>query len=224
MRIHQMKFGSSGCPVLVLRDESGNQIIEAWLPSHFAESPLPWTEQALGHHYGESFAPLRLYGEGSLTRLSVVGCIHQERPQMRRKSSAGTLLSFRSPSSASTNAMASTATIPPHPSPLVVAMGGVSAPSQSSATAHSPDRMSSPGASATPTMREWDSQSASGYSEGHAPAPVGAGVGTLDLWRDTINKRIMTLTYLRSTHEGCVFLETLATSCRERCSSSHNNN
>ena len=62
--------------------------------------------------------------------------------------------------------------------------------------------MGSPGTSVTPTLREWDAQSATAYSEGHTPAPVGTGVGALDLWRDTMNKRIMTLTYLRSTHEG----------------------
>jgi len=121
---------------------------------------------------------------------------------MRRKSSAGALLGFRSPSSASTNAMASTGTLANYPAPLAV--GGFIAPtsSQSSTTAHSPDGMGSPGTSVTPTMREWDAQSASAFSEGHTSAPIGAGVGTLELWRDTINKRIMTLTYLRSTHEG----------------------
>lgn len=100
--------------------------------------------------------------------------------------------------------MASTGTLANYPAPAPLAMGGFNAPAapQSSATAHSPDRMGSPGTSVTPTMREWDAQSASAYSEGHTSAPIGTGVGTLDLWRDTINKRIMTLTYLRSTHEG----------------------
>ena len=121
---------------------------------------------------------------------------------MRRKSSAGTLLGFRSPSSASTNPMASTGTLANFPAPLAVGGFIAPAPSQSSTTAHSPDGMVSPGTSATPTMREWDAQSTSAYSEGHTPAPISTGIGALDLWRDTINKRIMTLTYLRSTHEG----------------------
>jgi hypothetical protein len=126
---------------------------------------------------------------------------------MRRKSSASALLSFRSPSSASTNPMASTGTLANlthrtryHWSRWAVLTHPL--PPSPSATAHSPDRMSSPGTSVTPTMREWDAQSTSAYSEGHTSAPIGTGVGTLDLWRDTINKRIMTLTYLRSTHEG----------------------
>jgi len=121
---------------------------------------------------------------------------------MRRKSSASALLSFRSPSSASTNPMASTGTLANYPAPLAVSGFVASAASQSSTTAHSPDGMGSPGTSVTPTLREWDAQSATAYSEGHTPAPVGTGVGALDLWRDTMNKRIMTLTYLRSTHEG----------------------
>jgi hypothetical protein len=121
---------------------------------------------------------------------------------MRRKSSASALLSFRSPSSASTNPTASTGAFANYPTPLAV--GGYIAPvaPQSSTTAHSPDGMGSPGTSMTPTLREWDTQSATAYSEGHTPAPIGSGVGGLDLWRDTINKRIMTLTYLRSTYEG----------------------
>ena len=133
---------------------------------------------------------------------SSFGCTQQDRPQMRRKSSASALLSFRSPSSASTNLMASTGTLVNNPAPLAV--GGFNAPaaSQSSTPAYSPDGMGSPGTSVTPTLREWDAQSTSAYSEGHTSAAIGAGVGTLELWRDTINKRIMTLTYLRSTHEG----------------------
>lgn len=121
---------------------------------------------------------------------------------MRRKSSASALLSFRSPSSASTNPMASTGTLVNNSGPLAV--GGFNAPaaSQSSTTTQSPDGMGSPGTSLTPTLREWDAQSSSAYSEGHPTAAISAGVGTLELWRDTINKRIMTLTYLRSTHEG----------------------
>lgn len=121
---------------------------------------------------------------------------------MRRKSSAGALLGFRSTSSASTNPMASTGTLANYPAPLATGGFNASAASQPGTTPHSPDRMGSPGTSVTPTMREWDAQSASAYSEGHTPGPIGTGAGTLDLWRDTINKRIMTLTYLRSTHEG----------------------
>jgi hypothetical protein len=72
--------------------------------------------------------------------------------------------------------------------------------------------------------RDWDSQSASesntGHSVGSGPSSMGppSGVGAamsssaslglppnqIELMRETVNKRIMTLTYLRSTHEGYV--------------------
>lgn len=63
--------------------------------------------------------------------------------------------------------------------------------------------------------RDWDSQSASNYSESntsHSTAvnsinvpSLGLPPNQMDLMRDTVNKRIMTLTYLRSTHEGKMY-------------------
>lgn len=62
--------------------------------------------------------------------------------------------------------------------------------------------LGSPSSSNGPA-RDWDAQSISAFSEGHT-AGLGLGTSQIDSMRDTVNKRIMTLTYLRSTHEGLV--------------------
>ena len=73
--------------------------------------------------------------------------------------------------------------------------------------------LTSPSSASNPqTNRDWDSQSTSNFSEsntGHSTTSNGVSVASMglppnqmDLMRDTVNKRIMTLTYLRSTHEG----------------------
>ena len=136
---------------------------------------------------------------------------------MRRKSSAGNLFNFRNPSSSS-NPLSSSSQLAMYPAPLQ--MGGfmASQPSipTSAASSHSTDTAStliSPTGHVTPVGREWDQQSASESNPGHSSVlstgsaginPSGLPPNQLDLLRETMNKRIMTLTYLRSTHEGSV--------------------
>jgi hypothetical protein len=76
-----------------------------------------------------------------------------------------------------------------------------------------------------PSSRDWDSQSTSAFSESNTGHSNGVNAGSvasmglppnqMDLMRDTVNKRIMTLTYLRSTHEGSVSL------CRRMCGNAY---
>ncbi|CCA73338.1 hypothetical protein PIIN_07293 [Serendipita indica DSM 11827] len=137
---------------------------------------------------------------------------------MRRKSSAGNLFNFRNPSSSS-NPLSSTNQLAMYPAPLQ--MGGfmTTQPSipTSAASSHSTDTAStliSPTGQVTPVGREWDQQSASESNPGHSSVLSSGSVGTassglppnqLDLLKETMNKRIMTLTYLRSTHEGKMY-------------------
>ncbi|KIL68555.1 hypothetical protein M378DRAFT_184981 [Amanita muscaria Koide BX008] len=115
----------------------------------------------------------------------------QPRPAMRRKSSAQNLLSSFKSNNASTS--------PSIPSgSLSAATGYVMAAAVSQAAAPTVS---------TPHSRDWDSQSL--YSDGVSNALSGAGnpaltQGTsIDILRESVHKRIITLTYIRSMHEGC---------------------
>ncbi|KAF8162876.1 hypothetical protein B0H34DRAFT_298434 [Crassisporium funariophilum] len=110
------------------------------------------------------------------------------RPTMRRKSSAQNLLSsFKSnPSSSST--------VPP---PLNLAAASVTTLSFSSAATPT---------ATTPNVREWDAQSLHSDTVGSSMAgaqspPLGQGT-SVEYLRDLVQKRIITLTYLRNIHEG----------------------
>lgn len=110
----------------------------------------------------------------------------QHRPGMRRKSSAQNLLSsFKSPPNSSA----------PQPSaqPLTV--------SSSAAAAYTGPAGAPTPVSSTPMAKEWDAQSL------HAE-PLGTttpAIGTSDEYlRDLVQKRILTLTYIRNIHEGYV--------------------
>ena len=67
-----------------------------------------------------------------------------------------------------------------------------------------------PAATATPPPREWDAQSLLSDAAGpFLPPPSGAGAGnspgtTVEYLRDLVQKRIITLTYMRNVHDGCV--------------------
>ena len=108
------------------------------------------------------------------------------RPGMRRKSSAQNLLSSFKTSTAQiqANMGANSATPSPNVPPLT------------------PGAMFSP---VTPTSqnKEWDSQSV--ISDPLPPPPVTQGqfVNAVDYIRDLVQKRIVTMTYLRNVHEGC---------------------
>lgn len=96
---------------------------------------------------------------------------------MRRKSSAQNLLSsFKSPSSASQTASVSSATGLQYAAPI------------STAT--------------TPMAREWDVQSLQSESLNGTPA-LAQGT-SVEMLRELVKKRIITLTYLRNVHDGCV--------------------
>ncbi|KAK7049407.1 hypothetical protein VNI00_006008 [Paramarasmius palmivorus] len=106
--------------------------------------------------------------------------MEQPRPSMRRKSSAQNLLSsFKSPQSAQ---------LPPlQPSQPV-----------QSISYHTPAVPATPIAS-TPMAREWDAQSLHSDS---LPTPATTQSTSDEYLRDLIQKRILTLTYIRNIHEG----------------------
>ena len=108
------------------------------------------------------------------------------RPGMRRKSSAQNLLSSFKNSTAQiqANMNASSAT----PSPNI--------------TPATPTAIFSP-TTQMPQNKEWDSQSI--VSDPLPPPPVAQGqfVNAIDYVRDLVQKRIVTMTYLRNVHEGC---------------------
>ncbi|KAJ3781542.1 hypothetical protein GGU10DRAFT_366430 [Lentinula aff. detonsa] len=109
----------------------------------------------------------------------------QHRPGMRRKSSAQNLLSsFKSPPNNSTPQ--------PTPQPLTV--------SSAAAAAYTGPAGAPTPVSSTPLAKEWDTQSL------HAESLVGTttpALGTSDEYlRDLVQKRILTLTYIRNIHEG----------------------
>ena len=115
----------------------------------------------------------------------------QARPAMRRKSSAQNLLSsFKSGSPS-----LSTPLGPASPS-STTGLAMASAVTQSSAQSAS-----------TPLPRDLDTQS---LQDGASNSLAGAGSPSLaqgtsvDILRDLVHKRIITLTYIRSIHEGCV--------------------
>ena len=60
------------------------------------------------------------------------------------------------------------------------------------------------------TVREWDAQSLQADSTGQFPPPVvgavpggGSPGATVEYLRDLVQKRIITLTYMRNVHDGC---------------------
>lgn len=113
---------------------------------------------------------------------------------MRRKSSAQNLLSSFKSSSPAPNSV---------PPPLNLAQAnGPNATTLSFASAATPT-------SSTPMAREWDAQSLHSDSVGSTLAgaqspPLGQGT-SVEYLRDLVQKRIITLTYIRNIHEGCVF-------------------
>ncbi|KAF8652696.1 hypothetical protein AX16_004200 [Volvariella volvacea WC 439] len=118
----------------------------------------------------------------------------QQRPAMRRKSSAQNLLSSFKPNSQST----------PIPAPLNVnATGTISSATglsfASAATAATPT-------ASTPFAKDWDAQS---LHSDTVPSTLTVGSPSLgpqgtsvEYLRDLVQKRIITLTYLRNVHEG----------------------
>ncbi|KAF9484888.1 hypothetical protein BDN70DRAFT_796759 [Pholiota conissans] len=113
-----------------------------------------------------------------------------QRPTMRRKSSAQNLLSsFKSTSSSS-------APIPP---PLNLAASNGTTSTSYTYSAATPT-------SSTPLAREWDAQSLHSDTVGSTLAgaqspPLGQGT-SVEYLRDLVQKRIITLTYIRNIHEG----------------------
>ncbi|KAJ3999234.1 hypothetical protein F5050DRAFT_1022571 [Lentinula boryana] len=108
----------------------------------------------------------------------------QHRPGMRRKSSAQNLLSsFKSPPNNSTPQ--------PTPQPLTV--------SSAAAAAYTGPAGAPTPVSSTPLAKEWDTQSLHAESLGTTTPALGTSDEYL---RDLVQKRILTLTYIRNIHEG----------------------
>ncbi|KAI0263711.1 hypothetical protein BC834DRAFT_971090 [Gloeopeniophorella convolvens] len=142
------------------------------------------------------------------------------RPAMRRKSSAQNLLSSFKPGSSSTPppqpAPASASASPPAPSAPSSALptpstSGTSTPilspplphlsmhhAQAAAAAAAYASLATP-TTATPPARDWDAQSL--HADAVAP-PAGIPGATVEYLRDLVQKRIITLTYMRNVHDG----------------------
>jgi len=112
------------------------------------------------------------------------------RPTLRRKTSAGLLSSFKAPAAIGVG-------------------GGAVLPSSYPQLPPTPP-ISSPSPSSMAMGREWDSQSqfsestaatATALVNSLAPAPAFQGT-SIEYLRDMVQKRIVTLTYMRNTHEG----------------------
>lgn len=145
-----------------------------------------------------------------------------QRPTMRRKSSAQNLLASFKPNSnsnANNNSSPSSAVptpspspipipVPPQPSsaaPMQTSLGG---PGQASSSVASSFSFASTPTAYTPIQKEWDSQSM--HSDGANQPPQTASNSTfsqgatVEYLRDLVQKRIITLTYMRNVHDGCV--------------------
>ncbi|KAF5324834.1 hypothetical protein D9611_004250 [Ephemerocybe angulata] len=121
-------------------------------------------------------------------------------PPIARKSSAQNLLSQFKASNASSNSSI----------PTTISLGGTTAvgggSTMSFTSAGSSTVNGSTPTSATPTAREWDAQSLHsdnvGSSLGGAVSPqIGQGM-SVEYLRELVQKRILTLTYIRNMHEG----------------------
>src|SRR6266550_3286104 len=116
----------------------------------------------------------------------------QARPAMRRKSSAQNLLSSFKSGSPSLPATAGAGSLS-----SATGLAMASAITQTSTSAIS-----------TSLPRDLDTQSL--QSDGVSNSLTGAGSpavaqgASVDILRDLVHKRIITLTYIRSIHEGCV--------------------
>ncbi|KAF5386681.1 hypothetical protein D9615_001917 [Tricholomella constricta] len=112
----------------------------------------------------------------------------QQRPTMRRKSSAQNLLnSFKTSSSTTASAPSpisiATASISPATGLSFAAVGGATTPT-------------------TSTAREFDAQSLHSDTLAGAGSPQLAQGTSVEYLRDLVQKRIITLTYIRNIHEG----------------------
>ncbi|KAF8590461.1 hypothetical protein K439DRAFT_1627743 [Ramaria rubella] len=113
------------------------------------------------------------------------------RPTVRRKSSAGLLASFKPPSSTAVQNINATQSV----------QQSTNLPAQLPPT----PIVSSPPAGPLGMNRDWDSQSLYSESAGSSVTPNSAATfqGTsIEYLRDMVQKRIITLTYMRNTHEG----------------------
>ncbi|KZV70782.1 hypothetical protein PENSPDRAFT_685213 [Peniophora sp. CONT] len=116
------------------------------------------------------------------------------RPSMRRKSSAQNLLStFNKSTQPGAASGSTTPSVPHYPIPT--------APPSSFTSAASSIITAS-----TPTAREWDAQSLHSDGTASTAAPSAGGQpftqASVEYLRDMVQKRIITLTYMRNVHEG----------------------
>ncbi|KAA1477084.1 hypothetical protein DENSPDRAFT_844251 [Dentipellis sp. KUC8613] len=130
--------------------------------------------------------------------MSTEGAQLSHRPTMRRKSSAQNLLSSFKPNSQSSSAPSTSSPSPvptpipiPPPPPQTATHGSFAGVQTPTATSFTP----------TPTAREWDVQSM------HSDSVSGAGgnapqAASIEYLRDLVQKRIITLTYVRNVHDG----------------------
>jgi hypothetical protein len=124
--------------------------------------------------------------------MSHLADVQPPRPTMRRKSSAQNLLSSFKPVPVGTPAGG------PLPSAPATALSFASAAS-STAVTPTPGSMS----------KEVDAQSLYSDSLGGAGSPQLAAGTSAEYLRDLVQKRIVTLTYIRNVHEGCVYFTSI---------------
>lgn len=129
--------------------------------------------------------------------MSQFAASEQQRPGMRRKSSAQNLLSsFKSPpNSTSVSPAPLLGGSSNSPQPLTVSVSS-SAAYTGAAGAPTPT---------TATPKDWDAQSLHADSLSGGTTTAALSQGTSDEYlRDLVQKRILTLTYIRNIHEGYV--------------------
>ncbi|KAI0045070.1 hypothetical protein FA95DRAFT_1561476 [Auriscalpium vulgare] len=119
------------------------------------------------------------------------------RPSMRRKSSAQNLLSSFKPSAPAQPIAAPTPSTSGTSTPAIPSLSPSPLPYVPPAT---PGPSWTPTATQPPPPREWDAQSM--HSDGTTSAPAGNQGASVEYLRDLVNKRIITLTYMRNVHEG----------------------
>lgn len=114
--------------------------------------------------------------------------VEQQRPAMRRKSSAQNLLSSFKPSGTSSGSSGT----PSIAQSTISSTNTLVYPPPSSIVGSTP-------VATTPLAREWDSTSL--YSDTAPPSTLAQGT-SVEYLRDLVQKRIITLNYIRDIHEG----------------------
>lgn len=121
------------------------------------------------------------------------------RPAMRRKSSAQNILASFKPPSAAALPPAAVPAVPLQPPSSISSVSGMAIASALSAASQS----SSPALPLVRADTTPDAQYPDNLLFGTTSPPLGSST-SVEFLRDLVQKRLVTLTYIRNVHEGCV--------------------